>query len=212
MSKKVLYITANPKTEEESFGLQVGREFIQEYKQQNPMDELTELNLFETDVPLLSATAFDAFGVLQNGGSLEELSTDQKSFLGSLNLLLEQFIAADAYIFVSPLWNFSIPPVLKAYIDVILQAGKTFHYTENGPEGLLKGKKAIHIQASGGIYSNGNAVEMEFGHRYLKTVLGFIGISDLKLIPVEGVAMGNLDVNEIVKSSSEKARVMATEF
>jgi len=212
MSKKVLYITANPKTEEESFGLQVGREFIEEYKQQNPMDELTELNLFETDVPLLSATAFDAFGVLQNGGSLEELSTDQKSFLGSLNLLLEQFIAADAYIFVSPLWNFSIPPVLKAYIDVILQAGKTFHYTENGPEGLLKGKKAIHIQASGGIYSNGNAVEMEFGHRYLKTVLGFIGISDLKLIPVEGVAMGHLDVNEIVKSSSEKARVMATEF
>lgn len=212
MSKKVLYITANPKTEEESFGLQVGREFIEEYKQQNPMDELTELNLFETDVPLLSASAFDAFGVLQNGGSLEELSTDQKSFLGSLNLLLEQFIAADAYILVSPLWNFSIPPVLKAYIDVILQAGKTFHYTENGPEGLLKGKKAIHIQASGGIYSNGNAVEMEFGHRYLKTVLGFIGISDLKLIPVEGVAMGNLDVNEIVKSSSEKARVMATEF
>jgi len=170
------------------------------------------LNLFKTDVPLLNAKVLEAFGFLQNGGDFEELKGEQKSLLGNLNLLLEQFIEADAYVFVNPMWNFSIPPVLKAYIDVIMQVGKTFHYTENGPEGLLKGKKAIHVQASGGIYSNGNASEMEFGHRYLKTVLGFIGVSDLKVIPVEGVAMGHVDPKEIVKISSEKARELAREF
>ena len=212
MSKKILYVTANPKAEKDSYSLQVGREFIEEYKRQNPEHEVTELDLFKTKVPFLNAAAFEAFGKLQNGGSFNDLNNEQKEVIGDLNQMLEQFIDADTYVFVSPMWNFSIPPVLKAYVDVILQAGKTFRYTSNGPEGLMKGKKAVHIQASGGIYTNGGASEMEFAHRYLKTVLGFIGITDLEFIPVEGIAMGQTEVSKIVTAASQKAKELAVGF
>ncbi len=212
MSTKFLYVSANPKGENESYSLTVGRAFIEQYKKLNPDHVVTELDLFKTDVPYLNAVVFDGFSKLQNGGSFSDLDQEQKQQIGNLNQLLEQFMAADAYAFVNPMWNFSVPPVLKAYIDVILQVGKTFHYTENGPEGLMKGKKAIHIQASGGIYSKGAAVEMEFAHRYLKTILGFTGISDLEFVPVEGIAMGQTEVSEIVKLASDKAIGLASEF
>ncbi|BAX81714.1 FMN-dependent NADH-azoreductase [Labilibaculum antarcticum] len=212
MSTKFLYVSANPKGENESYSLKVGRAFIEQYKILNPDHEVTELDLFKTDVPVLNAVVFDGFSKLQNGGSFSDLDQEQKQQLGKLNQLLEQFMEADSYAFVNPMWNFSVPPVLKAYIDVILQVGKTFHYTENGPEGLMKGKKAIHIQASGGIYSKGAAVEMDFSHRYLKTVLGFTGISELEFVPVEGIAMGQTKVSEIVKLASEKAIGLASEF
>ncbi|WP_461633895.1 FMN-dependent NADH-azoreductase [Labilibaculum euxinus] len=211
MSKKFLYVSANPKEEKDSYSLKVGRAFIEQYKKQNPNHEVTELDLFKTDVPYLNALVFDGFSKLQNGGSLNDLDQEQMQQIGNLNQLLEQFMEADAYAFVNPMWNFSIPPVLKAYIDVILQAGKTFHYTENGPEGLMKGKKAVHIQASGGVYSNGAGSEMDFSHRYLKSVLGFIGISELKFVPVEGIAMG-LDIPEIEKLAKEKAIEFVSEF
>lgn len=212
MSKKVLYITANPKLEKDSFSLQVGRAFIERYKNLNPEDEVVELDLFKTDVPHLNATVFEAFGKLQNGASIEDLNADEQALMGNLDQLLNQFIAADKYLFVSPMWNFSVPPVLKAYIDVVMQAGKTFHYTENGPEGLLKNKKAIHIQASGGVYTNGGASEMEFGYRYLKSVLGFMGVTDMDLIPVEGVAMQQNSADEIIDKASLKAKEIAIKF
>lgn len=212
MSRKVLYITANPKAEKESFSLQVGRKFIEEYKKQNPADDVTELDLFATKVPHLNAAVFQAFGKLQNGGSFEDLNEEQKLHLGELNKMLEQFMNSDAYVFVNPMWNFSIPPVLKAYIDVIMQAGKTFRYTKSGPEGLLKGKKAIHVQASGGVYTNGAGVDMEFGHHYLKTILGFIGITDLNFIAVEGVASGEKSGSEILAYAEERAMQLAVKF
>jgi FMN-dependent NADH-azoreductase len=212
MSKKILYITANPKLEKDSFSLQVGRAFIERYKNLNPEDEVVELDLFKTDVPHLNATVFEAFGKLQNGASFEDLNADEQALMGNLDQLLNQFIAADKYLFVSPMWNFSVPPVLKAYIDVVMQAGKTFHYTENGPEGLMKNKKAIHIQASGGIYTNGGASEMEFGYRYLKSVLGFMGVTDVDLIPVEGVAMQQNSTDEIIDKASSKAKEIAIKF
>ncbi|PNB70901.1 FMN-dependent NADH-azoreductase, partial [Pseudomonas sp. FW305-BF6] len=81
--------------------------------------------------------------------------------------IVTQFVEADKYVFVTPMWNFSFPPVMKSYIDAVCVAGKTFKYTENGPQGLLGGKKALHIQASGGVYSEGPAAGMEMGHRYI---------------------------------------------
>jgi FMN-dependent NADH-azoreductase len=101
----------------------------------------------------------------------EELSEEEKAKVGRLSELCEQFISADKYIFVSPLWNFSFPSVLKAYIDSVSVAGKAFKYTEKGPVGLLTDKKALHIQARGGIYSEGPAAQMEMGHRYLDIVM-----------------------------------------
>lgn len=168
------------------------------------------MNLFDTEIPFLNASVFEAFGKIQNRDSFADLSEEQQIKLGKLNELLEQFIAADAYVIVNPMWNFSIPLILKAYIDVVLQVGKTIHYTENGPAGLLKNKKALHIQASGGIYTNGDTVANEFGHPYLKTVMAFIGVVDVNFIPVEGIALGQTDISEIL--SLAKAKEIASVF
>ncbi|MFA8433360.1 MAG: FMN-dependent NADH-azoreductase [Marinifilaceae bacterium] len=212
MAKKLLYITANPKQEGESFSLQAGKVFLEAYKEKNPQNEVNELDLFQTRIPQLNALLFGAFGKLQEGIDFSDLSSKEQEVLSEMNQLLEQFMQADEYVVVNPLWNFSIPPVLKAYLDVVVQAGKTFRYTENGPIGLLESKKALHIQASGGVYSEGPAKEMEFGHRYLKSILGFIGIQDLEFIPVEGTSMGDDQAKEILYKAQNRAVEIAREF
>jgi FMN-dependent NADH-azoreductase len=82
------------------------------------------------------------------------------------------------------MWNFSIPSILKTYIDYIVVARKTFRYTEKGPEGLMKGKKAIHITTSGGSYKEGSKFEMS--HSYLKLMFNFMGILDFDKLALEG--------------------------
>ncbi|GIO95594.1 hypothetical protein J14TS5_06800 [Paenibacillus lautus] len=96
-------------------------------------------------------------------------------------------MTADKYVYVSPMWNFSIPPVLKAYTDATSIPGKTFKYTKNGPVGQLPDKKALHIQASGSVYSEGPLAPLEMGYSYLNKVLQFYGIST-EAIFVEGTA------------------------
>jgi FMN-dependent NADH-azoreductase len=121
-------------------------------------------------------------------------------------------VGADKYVFVSPMWNLSIPPRLKAFIDTIMIAGKTFKYTENGPVGLLTGRKAVHIQARGGIYSEGPGVDMEFGDRYLRAVLAFIGITDVETIAVEGMAFMPEKAQEIQEKAIVQAKEVAKRF
>ncbi len=89
------------------------------------------------------------------GEGFEALTEAQQQKVAAMNTNLETFMNADRYVFVTPMWNFSYPPVVKAYLDNVAIAGKTFKYTENGPVGLLEGKKALHIQATGGVYSEG---------------------------------------------------------
>lgn len=102
---------------------------------------------------------------------------------------LEELQAADAVVIAAPMYNFGIPSTLKAWVDHIAKAGITFQYTETGPQGLLKGKRAVLIIGTGGIYSEGPYQAADFVEPYLRTVLGFIGIADVTVIRVEGVAL-----------------------
>lgn len=104
---------------------------------------------------------------------------------------LEEFLAADVVVIGAPMYNFSITSSLKAWIDRILVAGKTFRYGANGPEGLAGGKRVIIASSRGGIYSAGPAAAMDFQEPYLRAVLGFIGITDIEFVRAEGVAMGD---------------------
>lgn len=105
--------------------------------------------------------------------------------------LLEEFLAAEVIVIGAPMYNFTIPSQLKAWLDRILQAGKTFRYTENGAVGLAGGRKVIVASSRGGIYSQGPGVDNDFQERYLRAVFGFIGIDDVSVIRAEGVAMGD---------------------
>jgi FMN-dependent NADH-azoreductase len=209
---KVLYITANPKPEDKSFGLGIGREFINAYKRFNPSDEITELPLYKTDIPFIDADIINGWEKLQSGSSFNTLDPDEQEKIRQVDKLTDQFITSDKYIFVSPLWNFSIPPVLKAYIDTISIAGKTFKYTENGPVGLLENKKALHIQASGGLYSEGEFKYFEFGNNYLKSILNFLGVNNFESLFIEGMAIIPADSDKIKSKALERALSLAGRF
>ena len=103
--------------------------------------------------------------------------------------VLNEFLAADAVVIGAPMYNFSIPSQLKAWIDRIAIAGKTFRYTQSGPEGLAGGKKVIVVLSRGGVYSEGPMTAFDFQETYLRTLFAFIGITDVEFVRIEGVAL-----------------------
>jgi FMN-dependent NADH-azoreductase len=117
--------------------------------------------------------------------------------------LVEEVEAADVIVLAVPMYNFSIPSTLKAWIDHIARAGRTFRYGATGPEGLLKGRKVSIITGRGGIYSgNSLAKGMDFQEPYLRAMLGFLGLDDVSFIHVEGLKIGP----EAATSGIERAR------
>lgn len=100
--------------------------------------------------------------------------------------VLEQFLAADVVVIGAPMYNFSIPSTLKAWIDRIAVAGRTFRYTANGPEGLAGGRKVIIASARGGLYAGSPA---DFQEPFLRQVFSFIGVEDLVFVRAEGVSL-----------------------
>jgi FMN-dependent NADH-azoreductase len=106
--------------------------------------------------------------------------------------LVSQFLAADVIVIGAPMYNFSIPTPLKAWIDRIAQAGRTFTYTDKGPQGLAGGKKVIIASTRGGAYAGSPALTA-FDHQesYLKIIMGFFGITDVQIVRAEGMAMGD---------------------
>lgn len=203
----VLYITAHPLDPHESFSLTVGKEFIEAYREANPTDEVVYLDMYKEDIPQFDADVLRGWGKLRSGSSFDQLSDTEKSKVARLEAIVDQYVAADKYVYVSPMWNFSIPPVLKAYTDATSIPGKTFKYTQNGPIGLLSSKKALHIQASGSVYSEGPLAPIEMGYSYLTKVLQFYGIQSVEAIFVEGTA--SLEQAPAIK---EKAIAHAKDF
>jgi len=104
---------------------------------------------------------------------------------------LEEFLAADIVVIGAPMYNFTIPSQLKAWIDRLAVAGKTFRYTQKGPEGLAGGKKVIIASSRGGFFGPGTATA-GFDHQetYLRALFGFLGVTDLSFVRAEGVALG----------------------
>lgn len=208
----VLYITAHPHDHTQSYSMAVGKAFIEAYREANPSDEVVQLDLYRENIPQIDADVFSGWGKLRSGSSFDDLSNEEKSKVSRLGELTDQFVAADKYVFVTPLWNFSFPPVMKAYIDSICTAGKTFKYTEQGPVGLLTDKKAIHIQARGGVYSEGPAAGMEMGHRYLSNIMQFFGIPSFDGLFVEGHNQFPDRAEQIKQEAIERAKEQAKTF
>ncbi|MCM0647753.1 FMN-dependent NADH-azoreductase [Clostridium swellfunianum] len=209
---KVLYITANPKSVEQSFSIAMGEAFVSTYKEANPKDEIINVDLYNMTVPEIDEVVFSAWGKFAQGFSFEQLASEEQEKIAAMGSILEQFISADKYVFVTPLWNFTVPARMKSYLDSICVAGKTFKYTENGPVGLLKDKKAVHIQARGGIYSQGPAAAVEMGDKYINAILGFVGITDKQSIIAEGMNAAPDKAQEIMVEAVLRAKEAARQF
>lgn len=130
-----------------------------------------------TPLPLLDEAWLGA-----NFTPADERSDEQKALLAQSDALIAELQAADTLVIGAPIYNFSVPSTLKAWIDLVARAGITFRYTETGPEGLLTGKRAIVVITSGGTEAGS---DIDYASRYLKHVLGFIGISDVEIVAAD---------------------------
>ncbi|WP_409175914.1 NAD(P)H-dependent oxidoreductase [Brevibacillus fortis] len=210
----VLYITANPHDYEKSYSMLVGKEFVQTYRAANPNDAVIHLDLYKMDVPQLDSDVFSGWGKLKAGIAFDQLTEVEIRKLSRMDELVDQFVAADKYIFVTPIWNYSYPPVMKSYIDSICIAGKTFKYLPDvGRVGLLSDKKAVHIQASGSFLSPcSEDADLEMGHRHLKAIMEFVGVPTFEAIFVEGMAAKPEQEPAIKEKAIQQAREVAMKF
>ena len=165
---------------------QLSGEVVKAWQAAEPSVEVSYCDLASEGIEHFSAATLVA------AGTPAELRDAAQKYEAQLSAdTLAQFLAADAVVIGAPMYNFSIPTQLKAWIDRIAQAGRTFRYTATGPEGLVTGKRAIIASSRGGMYA-GAAFELALDHQeaYLKGVLGFIGITDVQIIRAEGLGMG----------------------
>jgi len=172
----------------QSVSRELTRRTVNQWVASHPGTEVEHLDLV-ADAP--SHLDIDSLG-FRLGLDADALTDAQKRENAVTEKLLSQFLAADVVVVGAPMYNFSIPSQLKAWIDRVAQAGRTFRYTENGPEGLAAGKTVIVASSRGGAYAGNPALAfLDHQESYLKTVFGFFGITDVRFVRAEGLAMGD---------------------
>ena len=121
----------------------------------------------------------------------------------SSDALVDELLAADVVVIAAPMINFTIPSTLKSWIDYVARAGRTFRYSEKGPKGLVTGKQVILVAARGGVYADAEQA-LDFQVPYLKSVLGFLGMTDVDVLEVEGTAFGPDAAEKAVAAATAK--------
>ncbi|MCM2291852.1 FMN-dependent NADH-azoreductase [Allorhizobium sp. BGMRC 0089] len=165
----------------------VSRELTASIVKQFPNATVAYRDLALAPIPHLSGLTLAA--AMGNYDASNDEATKADLALGGE--VLQQFLDSDVVVIGAGFYNFGIPSQLKAWIDRICVAGKTFKYGENGPEGLCGGKRVIIALARGGVYSAGPAAALEHAETYLAGLFGFLGVSNVEFVIAEGVAMGD---------------------
>lgn len=178
--------------------------FLAGYTTAHPDVSVVTRDLVNDPVPHLGVDLIGGFF-----GKPEERTEAQTAALALSDSLIDQIEASDIITIGAPMYNFSIPSSLKAWIDHVVRAGRTFRYTENGPEGLVTGKKLVLLLASGGVYSDGPYKAYDFQETYLRGVLGFIGLTDVTVVRAEGLAMGADSAAQAVTEAKAKIAALS---
>ena len=150
------------------------------------------------DLALTPIPQIDENWVTANFTAPDARTPAQTDTLALSDSLVEELLAADTLVIGLPIYNFGVPAALKAWVDQVARAGVTFRYTESGPKGLLEGKRAIIVVASGGTEAGS---ELDFATGYLRHILGFIGITDVRLVAADRLAM---DADAALKKASDQ--------
>lgn len=180
----LLNVQSSPNLES-SASREVSQAFVQEYVQRNPGTTVVEVDLVRNPPPHLGVDHLGAFFA-----SAETHSEANVATLKASDAYIEQLVAADTIVIGTPMHNFGIASVLKTWIDNICRVGKTFRYTEQGPIGLLTGKRIFVFVGSGGVYSDGPFKAYDHSAPYLQSILGLLGLTDMTIIRAEGLALG----------------------
>jgi FMN-dependent NADH-azoreductase len=171
----------------QSLSRQLTREFVRNWQASNPDGRVITRDLNATPIPPLDASWVAAVYTPE-----DKLSLAQRNQLALSDTLIAELQAADHYVLGVPMHNFSVPSVLKLWIDQIARVNKTFSYATGTPVGLLNGKKATIVITAGGKYDAGTAMaSFNFVEPYLRTVLGFLGVTDITVVSAGGASALN---------------------
>jgi FMN-dependent NADH-azoreductase len=198
--KNILLIVSSPRGAQ-AFSHQAARSVVNELRARHPGVNVVVRDLAENPPPHVGR-AF--VGALQ--AQPEELTPAQVEALAYSDLLINEVLEADVIVLAVPVHSFSIPSTLKAWIDHVVRAGRTFSYTSHGPKGLVNGKRVILVLASGGVFSDGPAKTYDFHEPYLRAVLGFIGITKVDVVRVEGLANRAIGPENALASATAQSK------
>jgi FMN-dependent NADH-azoreductase len=193
----VLYVTSSSRGSA-SYSNRVAAEVLDELRGHNPDATVTIRDLAREPLPHID-DGFVAATRSPNGPQTDE----QRALLAQSDALVDELFAADVIVIAAPMINFTIPSNLKTWIDYVARAGRTFRYSEKGPEGLVIGKQVIVVAARGGIYADAGKA-LDFQLPYLKSVLGFLGMTDVEVLEVEGTAYGPDAAEKAVAAATAK--------
>ncbi|WP_407529910.1 FMN-dependent NADH-azoreductase [Vibrio parahaemolyticus] len=173
---------------------------VEDFIKNVDQDKLTVRDLAANPLPVLDFTVATALR------ATEDLSQEQQEVVDLSDTLIEEVKAADTLVIAAPMYNFTIPTQLKNWIDLIARAGVTFKYTENGVQGLIEGKKAIVVTTRGGIHKDSPTDNVT---PYLRTVLGFVGITDVEFVYAEALNMGEDAASKGISEAQSQLATMA---
>ncbi|MFW1025640.1 FMN-dependent NADH-azoreductase [Vibrio parahaemolyticus] len=173
---------------------------VEDFIKNVDQDKLTVRDLAANPLPVLD------FAVATALRATEDLSQEQQAVVDLSDTLIEEVKAADTLVIAAPMYNFTIPTQLKNWIDLIARAGVTFKYTENGVRGLIEGKKAIVVTTRGGIHKDSPTDNVT---PYLRTVLGFVGITDVEFVYAEALNMGEDAASKGISDAQSQLATMA---
>jgi len=200
LMKRILFIHTSL-FGDDSASLRIARSLVKRMLDDEPGSEFTRIDLAETALPHLDGAEFKSWTV-----PADERDARQAELAGRSDALIEQLLAHDTLVLAVPMYNLGIPSTLKAWIDRVARAGKTFRYTSNGPVGLVKNMQAYLVFARGGVYRN-TPLDTQTG--YLKSILGLMGIGVAETIYAEGLNMGAEKREKSLAGAMEQVRRLA---
>jgi FMN-dependent NADH-azoreductase len=194
---QILIVESSPRGSE-SASRQLSSKVRERLEIQYPEARVIERDLVKDKLPHLDQPTVKAI-TTQDPAEAESL----KEAVYLSDQLIDELLLSDLLVIACPMWNFGIPSSLKAWIDHVVRAGKTFNYAGVAVEGLAKGKKAILVLASGGVFSEGPWKSWDSVEPYLRQILGFIGIDDIQTVRAEGMNIPPLAIHAV--PNGEKA-------
>jgi FMN-dependent NADH-azoreductase len=208
--RKLLHINASPRGQE-SRTLKVSSAFLTAFRETHRDWVVEELDLFRETIPELTSRRVDGKYVLLGG---KELFGELKTSWEEIVAHIERFMSADGYLLSTPMWNFGIPYRLKQYIDVIVQPKHLFRYTAQGTvEGLVTGRKMIVAASRGGDYSTPEAKAYDQQEPYLRTVFGYVGLTDMTFVVAQPMDAGPPELRtRRLEEALNQARELAIGF
>lgn len=198
----ILLLTSSPRAD--SLSTPIAADLAEKLKSQKPGSVVVRRDLAANPLPHIDDLFTGAIRKPAEARTAEEVAAIKTS-----DELVAELFAADTIVISTGLINFNIYSSLKTWIDNVARAGVTFKYTESGPVGLLTGKKVYVVLASGGVYSQGPAAPLNHAVPYLKSVLGFLGITDIETIYVEGLAFGPEAAEKAIDAAKSRVQEIA---